>query len=152
MSRLKQCSAVSISRECYVFSNLSYPLTPLSCNALAIRPKPDGDPESHPGLLDLAEEYFTHACTDFHRKLRCTARPPMYFQQPGHSMTIIGLERKSDGSRNLLVFDPMFHDHSQMLKLAGKKITSHKATAERLKAYRRGVKYLKRYKEFEVLQ
>lgn len=66
-------------------------------------------------------------------------------------MTIIGFEKKSDGSKNLFIFDPMFHDHSQMLKLVGKKITLRKAYVERLKAYRRGAKYLRRYKEFEIL-
>jgi hypothetical protein len=35
----------------------------------------------------------------------------------GHSLTIIGITTSSNGSINLLVFDPMFHDSSAILKL-----------------------------------
>jgi len=66
-------------------------------------------------------------------------------------MTIIGLEKRTDGSRNLIVFDPMFHDASNVLKLVGTSFT-HKAPADLLTAYRRGVKYLRKYNEFEILK
>lgn len=35
-----------------------------------------------------------------------TDLPPLYFQHSGHSRTIVGIEKLSDGTRNLLVFDP----------------------------------------------
>lgn len=66
-------------------------------------------------------------------------------------MTIVGFEKKVDGSRNLLVFDPMFHDAPNVIKHVGKSF-SVKNPAELLRAYRRGAKYLKRYKAFEVLR
>jgi hypothetical protein len=66
-------------------------------------------------------------------------------------MTIVGFERKIDGSKNLLVFDPMFHDAESLIKLVGRRF-KHRAPEDALKAYRRGVKYLKRYNEFELLK
>jgi len=66
-------------------------------------------------------------------------------------MTIVGFERKTDGSKNLIVFDPMFHDASGVTKLIGREFRS-KAPHDLLRAYRRGVKYLKRYNEFELLK
>jgi hypothetical protein len=66
-------------------------------------------------------------------------------------MTIIGFEQKKDGSKNLLVFDPMFHDASEILKLVGNTF-KHKYPQDLLKAYRRGTKYLQKYNEFEILK
>lgn len=66
-------------------------------------------------------------------------------------MTIIGFEKKEDGARNLLVFDPMFHDAPGVLKLVGKSF-SCKNYAELLRAYRRGARYLKKYRAFEILR
>jgi zinc finger-containing ubiquitin peptidase 1 len=66
-------------------------------------------------------------------------------------MTIIGFEKKKDGTANLLVFDPMFHDSSDLLQLVGRNF-SHKNPAMLLKAYQRPVRYLRRYSEFEVLR
>lgn len=69
----------------------------------------------------------------------------------GHSMTIVGFERKVDGSKNLIVFDPMFHDSSSVIRLVDQVFT-HKSPADVLRAYRRGVKYLRKYNEFELLK
>ncbi len=66
-------------------------------------------------------------------------------------MTIIGFEKRKDGSRNLIVFDPMFHDASNVTKLIGHKFKT-KSPDDLLKAYRRGLKYLKKYNEFELLR
>jgi hypothetical protein len=67
-------------------------------------------------------------------------------------MTIIGFEKKRDGSKNLIVFDPMFHDASKILRLVDAPRFKHKMPGELLKAYRRGVRYLRKYNEFEVLK
>lgn len=67
-------------------------------------------------------------------------------------MTIVGIEKKFDGSKNLLVFDPMFHDAPDVIKLIGKTSWSVKNPAEFLRAYRRNMKYLKKYRAFEVLR
>jgi hypothetical protein len=66
-------------------------------------------------------------------------------------MTIIGFEKSTDGTRNILVFDPMFHDSNEITRRIGHNFTTQKA-GEILRAYRRGGKYLRRYKEFEVLK
>jgi hypothetical protein len=66
-------------------------------------------------------------------------------------MTIIGFERQRSGAKNLLVFDPMFHDASNIVKLIGRKF-EHAFADMALKSYRRGNKYLRRYREFEVLR
>jgi hypothetical protein len=66
-------------------------------------------------------------------------------------MTIIGFERKKDGSANILVFDPMFHDSSEIIRLIGRNF-SHKSPAVLLKAYQRTTRYLRKYNEFEILR
>ncbi len=66
-------------------------------------------------------------------------------------MTIIGLEKLRTGGKKLLVFDPMFHDASNIVKLVGRKF-EYTFPDMGLKPYRRGNKYLKRYREFEVLR
>lgn len=66
-------------------------------------------------------------------------------------MTIVGFEKRRNGTRNLLVFDPMFKPSPGIQRLIG---TDFKAAGpERLlKAYRRGETYLGRYKNFELLR
>jgi hypothetical protein len=66
-------------------------------------------------------------------------------------MTIVGFERKVDGSRNLIVFDPMYHDAPNVVKRIGERFR-HRDPEDLLRAYRRGAKYLKRYNEFELLK
>jgi len=65
-------------------------------------------------------------------------------------MTIVGFEKRTDGSKDVIVFDPMFHDAPNVTKYIGQKFT-HKAPADLLKAYRRATHYLKKYHEFEIL-
>jgi hypothetical protein len=66
-------------------------------------------------------------------------------------MTIVGMEQRMDGSKALIVFDPMFHDASNVTKLVGQ-LFDHKAPEGVLKAYRRSLKYLGNYSEFEILK
>jgi hypothetical protein len=67
-------------------------------------------------------------------------------------MTIVGYEQKKDGSKNLICFDPMFHDAPNVLRLVDNDNFKLKSPEDMLKAYRRGVKYLKKYNEFELLR
>lgn len=69
----------------------------------------------------------------------------------GHSLTIVGFERQKHGLANLLVFDPMFRDPPALARLIGQRF-KHKSADESLKPYRRGSKYLRRYREFELLR
>lgn len=111
-------------------------------------------------LMEEVENYFQAGVQDPMQRVRRTYLPPIYFQHAGHSMTIIGLEKQKNGAKNLLVFDPMFKDPSNILKLVsrfdpqntgpGVKLVGDADGA--LKAYRRGNKYLRRYREFEILR
>ncbi|KUJ20197.1 DUF1671-domain-containing protein [Mollisia scopiformis] len=124
----------------------------IACSAQAFKPKKGSN--SQPGselLFTAIENYFINGCTDYDPKVRRTSLPPIYFQHPGHSMTIVGFEKQKDGSRNIIVFDPMFHDAADVTKLIGTEFT-HRYPGDLLKAYRRGVKYLRRYGEFEILK
>lgn len=69
----------------------------------------------------------------------------------GHSLTIIGFEQLKNGSKHLLVFDPSFHDSSAVTRLIGKTFV-HPMSDMPLKQYRRGTRYLKAYREFELLR
>ncbi|KAF8859589.1 DUF1671-domain-containing protein [Acephala macrosclerotiorum] len=122
----------------------------IACDAQGLKPKA-GQRPAHELLFTAVENYFINGCTDFDPKVRTTTLPPIYFQHPGHSMTIVGFEKKKDGSRNLIVFDPMFHDAVDVVKLVGQEFT-HKYPGDKLRAYRRGIKYLKKYNEFELLK
>lgn len=87
-------------------------------------------------------------------KVVITDRPPLYFQHHGHSMTIVGIEIQSNGSANLVVFDPMYNVAKQLRDLAiNNKLAFSTPTPEKLlKAHRRDEKYLGRYKAFEYLK
>lgn len=85
-------------------------------------------------------------------KVLCTQKPPIYFQHSGHSMTIVGCETTIDGSKNLLVYDPFFTPSAPVKKLSGRRSLKRGIDCELLlRAYRRGMSYLQKYKEFEVI-
>lgn len=67
-------------------------------------------------------------------------------------MTIVGFERKINGSKQLIVFDPMFHDSESVVKLRGRRHSRTSSVNNLLKQYRRGSNYLKKYHEFEILK
>jgi zinc finger-containing ubiquitin peptidase 1 len=67
-------------------------------------------------------------------------------------MTIVGLEKRADGSMELLVFDPMFHAPASVTRLIGRSRINHDNPDSPLKLYRRGSKYLRKYHEFEILR
>ncbi|PMD43403.1 DUF1671-domain-containing protein [Hyaloscypha variabilis F] len=123
----------------------------IACDAQGLKPKENSRP-AYELLFNAVEQYFVNGCKDYNPKVRCTALPPIYFQHPGHSMTIVGFERKVDGSKDIIVFDPMFHDSSNVTQLIDIHRFIVKQPEDALRAYRRGVKYLKRYNEFELLK
>ncbi len=67
---------------------------------------------AYEALLVFVEQYFSSPTNipsaGNHLKIQNTWLPPIYLQCRGHSMTIIGLEIRTNGSRNLLVFDPAY--------------------------------------------
>lgn len=122
----------------------------IPCDAQGFKNKQEaGRAES--SLLVNVERYFQQGLFNSGDKVRHTNLPPIYFQHAGHSMTIVGIEKQSGGKANLLVFDPMFRDAKLITQRAGKKFQYRYADAA-LNAYRRGHKYLRRYREFEILR
>ncbi|KAF4120133.1 LOW QUALITY PROTEIN: Peptidase family C78 [Geosmithia morbida] len=85
-------------------------------------------------------------------KVSLTTLPPIYLQHQGHSMTIVGFEKMSNGKDTLLVFDPSFRDTPAARELVGHTVRcpDHKAESI-LQQYRRDSKYVRKYSEFEVL-
>lgn len=45
-----------------------------------------------------------------------TSHPPIYLQQPGHSISIVGFERRTNGTCNILVLDPGYSPSPGILK------------------------------------
>ncbi|KAM7195993.1 zinc finger with UFM1-specific peptidase domain protein [Rhypophila sp. PSN 637] len=128
----------------------------IPCDAQGFKHREPGKSEAL--MLDEVEAYFQSGVQDPTQRVRRTHLPPVYFQHAGHSMSIIGLEKQNNGGRSLLVFDPMFKDASNILKLVGRfdpqkpafKLAGDPDGA--LKSYRRGNRYLRRYREFEILR
>lgn len=110
----------------------------------------DGSTEAHEGLLTAVEVYFSQAAVDDGSNVHKTLLPPIYLQQPGHSITIVGLERRRDGTRNLMIYDPMYSTSPAMHKLIGRK-DIRTPRPEVLHAYRRVARQLKKHAAFEIL-
>ncbi|KAK5723045.1 hypothetical protein LTR17_014006 [Elasticomyces elasticus] len=103
-------------------------------------------------LLDHVEAYFLSGSekADSRGTSHITQLAPIYFQRLGHSMTIVGLQRNKDGSRELLLFDPSFETSGAMQTLlAGKR--SRAKLENLLKPYRRSDQSLARWEEFEIV-
>ncbi|KAI3400184.1 hypothetical protein diail_4069 [Diaporthe ilicicola] len=122
----------------------------VACDAQGFKNKEQSG-KAEAQMLAAVERYFQQGIFDPEDKVRCTTLPPIYFQHAGHSMTIIGIEKQKVGGINLLVFDPMFRDSSVITERRGQKFT-YKHPDHALRAYRRGNKYLRRYREFELLR
>ncbi|GAB1731152.1 hypothetical protein NU195Hw_g8260t1 [Hortaea werneckii] len=136
---------IGTSEAVAYFRQLGIPIEALSF-------KDDEDEMAVTGLLDYVEAYFLGGLQGARERgcSRLTQLSPIYFQRRGHSTVIVGLERKEDGARNLLVFDSSFETSRAIrAKLAGKKTQTAVETI--LRAYRRSDQNLARYKEFEIM-
>ncbi|KAI4262785.1 MAG: hypothetical protein L6R42_002048 [Xanthoria sp. 1 TBL-2021] len=105
----------------------------------------------HEQVYDYVEQYFIDSTIPPATKVRKTSLAPIYFQHQGHSLTIVGLEVRKSGSRNLLVFDPSFKPSPGIQRLIGAKFRAA-APEKLLKAYRRGDRYLGKHSSFELLK
>ena len=122
----------------------------IRCEATSVQNHPDLVP--HENVLLTVSEYFEdQQATGPDDKVVVTNKAPIYFQHRGHSLTIVGMEVKKDGSANLIVFDPMFHPSSAIKNLVGSNSFRVRDPSKLLKAYRRGDHYLSRYNQFELL-
>ncbi|KAL2050752.1 hypothetical protein ABVK25_008990 [Lepraria finkii] len=121
----------------------------IGCRAEAFNERKDL-PVQHQ-LLQAVEQYFLDGHPNMNGRVCQTSQPPMYFQHPGHSLTIVGLEVRKNGSRVLLVFDPMFKASDGIRRLLGVQFRAS-APDKLLKAYRRGEEMLRKYSTFEILK
>ncbi|KAF2184699.1 DUF1671-domain-containing protein [Zopfia rhizophila CBS 207.26] len=122
----------------------------IDCAVEMLNDSPDGQIEAHEQLFLAVEKYFMQAAVKDGSNVYKTLLPPIYLQQPGHSITIIGFERRKDGSCNLMIFDPMYHTSPAMHRLIGRK-NIRTSRPEVLYAYRRGSRQLRKHAAFEVL-
>ncbi|KAF2668984.1 DUF1671-domain-containing protein [Microthyrium microscopicum] len=116
---------------------------------------------AHENLCDKVEAYFQSGVSQTTNyaghpapgeRINRTLLPPLYLQQPGHSLTIIGIERHVSGERFLMVLDPMYRTSrgmNQLLDVGPRGL--RRAKTEAMKIYRRGDHRLSRYEEFEIL-
>jgi hypothetical protein len=130
------------------FLHLGQPVTALSFRTSS-NPKV---PSAHTQLLDFVEAYFISGLehADDNGTSRITQMAPIYFQRPGHSMTIVGMERRSDGERVLLVFDPSFAVAETLRQLRNGKFAKSKIDSL-MAAFRQDEAKLARYKEYEIM-
>lgn len=105
-------------------------------------------------VYDFVEDYFSKDQPAIGR-IRMTQRAPIYFQQPGHSLTIVGFECHKNGSRNLIVFDPAFGPAKDVRRLIGKRDVKYRIPGrdreKLLRAYRRTSAQIAKYDSFETL-
>jgi hypothetical protein len=122
----------------------------LDCAVEAFVDSSDGQTEAHEKLFTAVERYFQQAAIPDGSNVYKTLLPPIYLQQPGHSLTIIGFERRKDGSCSLMTFDPMFHTSPNMHRLIGRK-NIRTSRPEVMHAYRKTARQLRRHAAFEIL-
>ncbi|KAL8909642.1 MAG: hypothetical protein Q9207_000140 [Kuettlingeria erythrocarpa] len=108
-------------------------------------------PPAFKKVYEEVERYFVSHTTPSPERVCKTSLPPVYLQHQGHSLTIVGLESRKSGSRNLLVFDPSFKPSPGIQRLIGSTFTAL-APEKLLKAYRRGDNYLSKHSSFELLK
>ena len=85
-------------------------------------------------------------------RINRTLLPPIYLQQPGHSLTIVGLEKHVNGQRFVIVLDPMYltsRAMNQLLDVGPRRVRS--ARPEVMDIYRRGDERLYKHTDFEIL-
>jgi hypothetical protein len=112
-------------------------------------------------LLDRVQQYFENGVEMLYdqdmrasppERINRSHLPPIYLQEPGHSVTIVGIEFFVDGSRGLVVLDPMYMTSSLMDYML--EIGPHALRNPRLDvmgAYRRHERRLYRHTGFEIL-
>ncbi|KAM0719360.1 hypothetical protein Q7P37_005265 [Cladosporium fusiforme] len=130
------------------FLHLGHPVTALSFKT----PANSKAPPAHVQLLDYVEAYFISGLEGAATvgSSRITEQPPIYFQRPGHSTTIVGMERRQGGERVLLVFDPSFDVNEAMRELADSRVGRGKIESV-MSVFRQDATRLSDWKEYEIL-
>ncbi|GAB7323437.1 hypothetical protein MBLNU13_g05889t2 [Cladosporium sp. NU13] len=130
------------------FLHLGQPVT-----ALSFRTSSNSKaPPAYSQLLDYVEAYFLADLEDAVKNgtSRLTQMAPIYFQRPGHSMTIVGMERRTDGERVLLVFDPSYAVSETLRELGSGKFSKSRIDTL-MTPFRQDEAKLARYNEYEIM-
>ncbi|XWW96645.1 hypothetical protein V2A60_004622 [Cordyceps javanica] len=121
---------------------------------LNINPRRFQDSKERPAfeqVVDDIDSYFQRSCPSIEEdgtKVHSTMLPPIYFQRPGHSSVIIGLEKTVQNERHLLIFDPghRYQDATHSLQAF-----SQRRKQDTLEPYRLRFEKLRKYDTFELL-
>ena len=130
------------------FLHLGQPVTALSFRTSS---NPEA-PSAHSQLLDYVEAYFLSDLENAAKNgtSRLTQMAPIYFQRPGHSMTIVGMERRINGERVLLTFDPSYAVAQTLRELRSGRFAKSKIDTL-MAAFRQDGAKLARFKEYEIM-
>ncbi|KAI9721361.1 MAG: hypothetical protein M1828_005221 [Chrysothrix sp. TS-e1954] len=149
-------------RSLLAYSNI--PTTFEVCHDTRIGP--DRAQNAHKRLIDICLEYFgaesqmawqkgiKQSDTVARTIIKITPHPPMYLQQSGHSVTIVGVEKgNEDDPGAIFVFDPAFSTPPEIVSLAEKSRQSGEVTdpSRLVASYRRDRRNLARHTSYEVL-
>ena len=131
----------------------------IRCKGQVFGKTEDGQPAER-RLLEFVDSYFGSCQWAGTTNVVHTDLPPIYLQLPRHSITIVGIERKRNGSLNLLVFDPAVWPSKAMKQLVSKRqngddgfdATGMRSHCSRLLTpYRRDEAFLRKRGKFEIL-
>ena len=130
------------------FLHLGQPVTALSFRTSS-NPKA---PPAYSQLLDYVEAYFLADLEDAVKEgtSRLKLLAPCYFQRSGHSMTIVGMERRTNGERVLLVFDPSYAVAETLRDLGSGRFSKSKIDTL-MAPFRQDEAKLARYNEYEIM-
>ncbi|CEJ94558.1 hypothetical protein VHEMI10081 [[Torrubiella] hemipterigena] len=111
---------------------------------------------SYAQLVDVVQAYFSNSRqqTSIHgEKIHQTELSPIFLQRPGHSLLIIGVEKRDNGHYNLLVFDPDYRYPDNITKLLAKlRISRFSKLRDHITScYRRSDEHFAKYSEIEIL-
>ncbi|OAA66219.1 Peptidase C78, ubiquitin fold modifier-specific peptidase 1/ 2 [Cordyceps fumosorosea ARSEF 2679] len=120
----------------------------LKVNCSALRYQDSREISAVDQVFDAIESYYQCSLTkpeDARNKVQCTMLAPIYFQRPGHSLTVIGLQKTMHNERHLLVFNPghRYKDTPPSLP--------QRQRPDVLEPYRLRAESLRKYSEFELL-
>ncbi|QIW95803.1 hypothetical protein AMS68_001321 [Peltaster fructicola] len=98
-------------------------------------------------------ELFTHLDTYFGlgEGIDITRKMPVYLQLPKHSILVVGIARRRNGSKMLLVFDPAKPPPLNMSRTPNSKLLQSVSGRLQVAACKKSERSLRRYSAFETL-
>lgn len=104
-------------------------------------------------LLDSVEAYFDSSTVAHSENgVSITKQCPIFLQRPKHSLTVIGIERYTNGRRRLLVFDPAWRAPRRMTTMHDTLQNLSWLDRLTLRNYSKSERHLSRFAKFETLE